>query len=117
MTVTTKNLNDAEWQAEREQIAQRFLGIGAEEFVLKFKAGAFENEDSDGLMAVRVAEPRWSTAFCRAILIVRQAQAASLRPVRRSGRGRLLVLQRSRPRLGRELADCWSPLASRREAR
>lgn len=52
MSVELVELDDAAWAVERNNVAQRFLGISAVEFVRKFKAGEFDNAEPDGLMAV-----------------------------------------------------------------
>jgi|GEM_PF-1843410 len=52
MAVQTVELDDTAWVAERDAIARRFLGIGAEEFVARFNAGEYDGTEVDGLMAV-----------------------------------------------------------------
>jgi hypothetical protein len=51
MLVKTHELNDEQWIAERNAIAQRFLGVTAEEFVKRYNEGEYGDE-VDGLMAV-----------------------------------------------------------------
>ncbi len=52
MTVQTVTLTDQQWNAEREAVTQRFLGMGAEEFRQRYLAGEFDEVEPDGLMAV-----------------------------------------------------------------
>jgi hypothetical protein len=52
MTVHTVELDDEAWAGERDAIAMKFLGMGADEFVARFVAGEFEDVEADGLMAV-----------------------------------------------------------------
>jgi hypothetical protein len=52
MPVHTVELNDEAWAAERDAIAQRFLGIDAATFVAKFSNGDYNDVDLDGLMTV-----------------------------------------------------------------
>lgn len=48
----TIELDDTAWAAEREEAAQRFLGLSAEDFIAGYKAGAYDGFEPDGLMAV-----------------------------------------------------------------
>lgn len=52
MTVHTTELDATAWEAERDEITRTFLGIGAADFVARYKAGEFDAIDPDGLMAV-----------------------------------------------------------------
>ncbi len=52
MTVQTVELNDKQWAAERDAIALAFLGVNADEFVKRFEAGEYNDDEVDGLMAV-----------------------------------------------------------------
>lgn len=48
----TVELNDQEWAAERDAIAQQFLGIDADEFVARYRAGAYDIDEPEALMTV-----------------------------------------------------------------
>lgn len=39
MSVTTIDLTDDEWHAERDEITRRFFGISAAQFVAHYRAG------------------------------------------------------------------------------
>jgi hypothetical protein len=52
MSVETIELSDAAWDTERDAMTQRFFGIDAKQFVERFRAGEYEAEQVDGLMAV-----------------------------------------------------------------
>ena len=53
MTMTeTVELDDRAWAVEREAVTQHFLGIGVDEFVARYEAGAYEDQEPDALMAV-----------------------------------------------------------------
>lgn len=51
--MTTIELNDTQWAEAREKVAQRFLGVGADEFAEKYVAGEYEGDNEpDFLMDV-----------------------------------------------------------------
>lgn len=52
MAVKTVELDDRAWVAEREAVTQRFLGMSAEEFVRRYRAGDFDAAEPDMLMTV-----------------------------------------------------------------
>lgn len=52
MTVHTTELDAAAWEGERDEITRTFLGVGAADFVARYKAGEFAAVDPDGLVAV-----------------------------------------------------------------
>ncbi len=58
MTVSTVELSDQQWIAEREAMTQLFLGVSAAEFVERFAAGGYDDcDEPDGLMAVLALFP------------------------------------------------------------
>lgn len=52
MSTDYVELDDAAWIKERDTICRTFLGISAEDFVAKFMAGGYEDEDDGILMTV-----------------------------------------------------------------
>ncbi len=52
MSVETIELTDADWDIERDAMTNRFFGITAKQFAERFNAGAYDDEQADGLMAV-----------------------------------------------------------------
>jgi hypothetical protein len=52
MSVKTIELSDAAWDTERDAMTNRFFGIDAKQFIERFRAGEYEAEQADGLMAV-----------------------------------------------------------------
>lgn len=53
----TVELTEDQWAVERNEVARRFLGMGADEFVAAFEAGQFADDAPDGLMAVLMVFP------------------------------------------------------------
>jgi len=51
-TLETVELDDEAWAAERDAVARRFLGVSADEFVRRYTANEYDEDDVDGLMAV-----------------------------------------------------------------
>ena len=52
MSVVTVEVTDAQWELERDAIARQFLQMSAQEFIEQYEAGAFDDLEPDGLMAV-----------------------------------------------------------------
>jgi hypothetical protein len=52
MTTKTVELDDEQWIAERDATVRHFLGIGADEFAARFRAGAYDRDEPDALMTV-----------------------------------------------------------------
>ena len=52
MSVQTIELTDAAWDTHRDAMTNRFFGINAQQFTERFNAGAYDDEQADGLMAV-----------------------------------------------------------------
>lgn len=50
--IDTVALDDQGWAEARNAMTMRFLGISADEFVTRFKAGEYENNEPDLLMDV-----------------------------------------------------------------
>lgn len=48
----TIELNDAAWAEARESMAQRFLGMSADDFVQRYNAGDFDTNEPVFLMDV-----------------------------------------------------------------
>ncbi len=52
MAVTIEELTDERWAKIRDEVAQQWLGVSADEFVARFTAGEYDEDEPDALMSV-----------------------------------------------------------------
>ena len=50
--VRTVELNDEQWDQERDAVTRRYLGLSAADFVRNFRDGAYADSQPDDLMTV-----------------------------------------------------------------
>ncbi len=52
MSVTVEELDDQQWEQVRDEVARRWLGLSAADFVERFNAGAYAEVEPEELMSV-----------------------------------------------------------------